>query len=367
MLKKGMKMKCLSNNTINKKRRASIWTTVLLSASISWQPHTGLPVSLDGTTGTALYESAQYPFAHTDFAAGYVRLAGGFSVPSGAEAFMSVHPPVSGIIDLNNTGMVTLGDDLNLASNVKLTSGGRINGMGYSIFLNHHLSLQGQILEVISNTVIDGRGNTLFLSGTQGEGILFINGAPGTRVTLKNMRIRGNKTYGFGFPSIVFGGAPNQCLVLQNVIFHLGDNFLFTGGKLEIRGETKITGLHTFDFRASEDILIKDDATLCIDTGTRFNYRPTDLDKNHLILNTRDSRLHLMGATLFAPKNTGLHLSRGQLLVDHKSVLKSNGAVEGDQAFEFGDGSMAGELTVNIAPGASLEIEDGFLKYQNQE
>lgn len=335
-------------------------------------------VSLDGTVAVQ-YQAANYVFANGDFARGFVRLNGGFTVPAAATVSLNLVVPTAGPINLNDTGVVFLEGDLPLQSDVTLSAGGIIDGQGYSVLMNGNLRVpSGKTLEFTSDTIIDGQGNSLILQNGTPGGQLFINGAPGTRLTLRNMTVRGLKFYADGTPAIRFGTNPDQSLTLENVNFILSDDFLFIGGKLEIKNVVKVSGKFLPEFRptleptlfvylSSDDCIIREDATLFIDSTIGWIYFPLDLNNKHMVMRRPSSQLFLNGAALFVPQEVGLLLTKGHILVDHKTFLQSNGVLDTSKPIQFGDGQKSQDVALNMFPGASLELADAFIRYKNKE
>lgn len=323
-------------------------------------------VSLDGTTGVSIYQAASYPFANTDFARGFVRLNGGFSVPAASTVNFNVLMPVAGPINLNSSGQITFEGDLALASNATLVTGGILDGQGFSFFLNGDFTIPaGQTLACSSNTVIDGQGHELILaSGTPGGQIL-INGS-GTTLTLRNMILRGLKEYGSGNRGIKFGVNPNQTLILENVEIHLAGHYVFTGGSLGIQGFTSLQGWNTFEYQASHNCTIQQDSTLFIDMHTGFSYKPSDLNDQHLVMTDSTSRLFLNGCTLSVPPSTGLFLTKGHLIVDHNTTFFGSGASQILEGIVFGDGVTSDDLNIDIMPAGNINLNSAFLTYANQ-
>ena len=324
--------------------------------------------SLDGTAGASIYEAASYPFADTDFARGFVRLNAGFSVPVAANVFLNLLTPVAGAINLNGTGAITLEGDMSLASNATLSAGGKINGQGNAVLLQGNLSLSaGVTIECTSDTIIDGQGHELLLLNGAPGGQILINGPVGTTVTLRNMTLRGLKNYTGGLSGIQFGANANQKLVLENVKVHLSGPYTFDGGKLDIKGNTSIDGWHTFEFAAPYDCTIKKDSTFFIDLRTTFKYRPSDLSRIRIVMEDKTSRLFLNGCTLDVPLVNGLRLSKGHLIVDHRTTFFNDNAHCEAMGIAFGTGIPGQDLQIDIMPAAILDLESTFLAYDNKD
>jgi len=329
--------------------------------------------SIDGTVSPQ-WVTTTPTFANGDFARGFVKFTQGFSVDAGAVVTMNVTESVAGQINLNSTGAIILEGDMHLAANATLAAGGgRIAPQnGAAIFLDGNLSVPaGTVLDIRDNTIIDGQGHELILENGNFGGVILINGPDHTTLTLRNMTLRGVRDYPGNIPSILFGSGLKQNLVLENVTVWVDDTYIFFGGNLLINGEVKLMGPHVFAYLSPNNLTINNDSTLFIDLDTVFHYAPTDRFSKHLHFESSTSRLFLNGCTVFAPNDTGLTLTNGHLIVDHRTVLASDGLADPDPqstAFNFGTAypDPNTNLTIDILPGAQLECSNGLFVYNNK-
>lgn len=346
--------------TIELKNTVRIWMVFALSVSFSWVPRSGYPVNnIDGSLSVQ-YATASHPFDGGDYAKGFVCFTQGFSVPAGVTtSLIHLCTPVSGPIDLSDTGEITLDGDVYCDSSMSLPSGGVIDGGGNTFFLGGDLIIPaGKTLSIASDTVIDGQGHSLICeAGSE----ITIDGPVGTTLTLKNMT-----SYG-ALLSIVFGASVDQVLILDNVVENLSDYTVFTGGALIIRNTVVISGENYFDYQSSYDCTIESYATLFLDLGTQFIYAPDDVKMTHIVFADQTSRLFLNGATLYTPLDIGLRLTDGHMIVDYKSLLSSNGGNKTTKGFEFGTGNSSRDIKITIAPTASLEMDGALVTYANQD
>jgi len=324
-----------------------------------------LAVTIDGT-GSVVFEQTQHVFGNGDSAIGAVCFNAGFTIPSSGTVTTNILFPVAGAIDLGGDGTLHLDGDVSLASNASISNGGKIDGNDNVIFLDGNITITaGTTIECTSNLVIDGQGHELvFESGSPG-GILLINGSNGTTLTLRNIVVRGLMDYGSNECSIMFGSDADQKLILENATCYLADDMIFSGGVLDIKGVSAIKGWHMFDYQAPYDLTILADSTLFVDMHTTLKYNPSDRLRTHLVLPDKTARLFLCGATLDVPATTGLMLTYGHLVIDHKTIFSGHGATREAGSIMFGDSEAAHNLYIDIFPAANLDVSNGFLTYNN--
>jgi hypothetical protein len=78
----------------------------------------------------------------------------------------------------------------------------------------------------------------------------------------------------------------------------------------------------------------------------------------------QSSRLFIDGCTL-SSTTTGMRLTRGTLIADHKNFLDNAGATSISEGFAFGDGNPDHDLSIEVKPGGSLNLIAGQWDYQN--
>lgn len=303
---------------------------------------------------------------------GFVRFNAGFSVDAGAVITCNILPPVSGPISLSNNGKIILSGDMVLGSNVTLETSGKIDGNDHVIFLQSDFIIPaGKTLTFVGNTTIDGQGHRLIFeqaSGSLQPGRIVIDGNEGTTVTFKNMTIEGVADSSTTRRSIQFVEgdiAKMQLLVLDSVCMILRENYTLSGAGMTIMGDSVIQGGKMLTFAASQDLLIKKNASLTFDMDVEFRYSPVDKSKTHLVFEDSSAVLFLNGCILSTLRTQPLILTKGHLIVDHKAYIYGSGANRNGLGVIFGDGNEDNNLLVDIMPGASLEVVDGFLTYDN--
>lgn len=276
---------------------------------------------LNGTS-TPVYSAINQVFhsGATSGAQGFVMLDGGFTALPAAQAVFDIFEPVSGPIDLRDTGILTLVDDLNLGANVTFSSGGLIDGRGHQLILGGNLTLpSNKILHFRSNTTIDGRGHTLTV-GDYAQ--LFVDSA--ITLTLENIVLKsGAKTN--VFPPVRCASSGSQ-LVLDNVVFEPGADIPFYQGSMSIYNTVLFTGTSALIYSSPQQSMIKSGAVLVFDKSTTFSYIPASTSKDLIQMQDATSRLVFDGCNVKCT-DTGFRLTNGQLLCDNKINLDSLSSV----------------------------------------
>ena len=144
--------------------------------------------NLDGSS-SVVYAATPQVFHNGEIARGFVRMNNGFTTEPAKTAILDTCITISGGIDLKKTGMISLGCDLMLESNVTLTTGGIISGNGKAIVLGGDLTLAAttyaRVLHIRNNTIINGNGQTLVI-GDRAQ--IFVD--HNATLTLCNMTIK---------------------------------------------------------------------------------------------------------------------------------------------------------------------------------
>ena len=141
----------------------------------------------------------------------------------------------------------------------------------------------------------------------------------------------------------------------------LAGDFNFNTGKLRFEKEVEISGRSTFTYASTEVSTIASSAMLKINNGVTFSYTSTNRDL--LAMADITAGLFLNGCTLAAP--TGIRLTKGTLFVDHKNMLTNASAASTAQGISLGNGVASGDLNIEMLPGGSLDLQSGFLNYEN--
>lgn len=289
----------------------------------------------------------------------------GFSIPAGDTVTVNVPIPVTGTIDGNNTGTLSLLGDLFLDSSGNFGSNGiKIDGQGHALHLFGNNTLpSGKTIEVTSSLTIDGHNNRVDLNTAN----FYLNGTSGTTLRLKNMTLYALKGSG-STAGIRVSATTGQKLVLENVSIYLVDDYTFTGGALDIYGNVVLVGDYAFTYASSQNCTIKSASMLLLDMHVTFKYMPGDSSANHLKFANLTSTLGFRGGTLYVPSTIGLNLKKGHLVVDHKSYVAQNWVSPefgtGSGRIAFGDGrSTTNNMAIDMLPGGQLIAQAAAVDY----
>jgi len=246
----------------------------------------------------------------------YVYYKDGFTIQDGVILTLQTPIPAMGNINLSNPGILSLSGDFYLGSNAYLTSGGIIDGNGYSLVMSCSFAIpENQYLRFTSDTTINGHGSTLFLDP---HARLIVD--CGVTLTIKNVRIK-NMRNDVNNPIIRLMGY-NSRVALQDVELALADDFEFRKGQLFIHDDVIVTGSSVFSYRSTKPGYIADAGTFGFDKGTTFFYHPNTNDNNLIKLQSKTAAMYFDGATL-QTTHTGLRLSHGRLFFDNKVTLST--------------------------------------------
>ena len=215
--------------------------------------------------------------------------------------------------------------------------------------LQTNLSFEG-------TSTLDGYGNRLHLQGYT------IETTQPSKLTLQNINlesVRGNNIRCVG---------DHASLVLKDCSLFLDRQYSFTAGTIRFESDVVIGGTNTFIYHSNYGSTIAPHATLALDVSTTFSYAPSRSsrpdNRDLILMSDVTSKFHLNGCTLVTTP-TGMRLTKGTLIVDHKVTLQNIGSASLSQAISFGNGTAADDLSVHIRPAATLELGTGVLHYQN--
>ena len=204
------------------------------------------------------------------------------------------------------------------------------------------------------NCVLNGEDHILNLKSL---GKIVVN-KKGSSLLLENLTIQG--LVGTNIRCL-----DNSCTISFNNVRWLQDSdFSFTTGRFAVVSQLVMTGSSKFLLNTSKQSNIAADAMLTLESGLTFSYDPRTNQRNLLALDAASSVLFMNGATL-ASTRTGLQLTKGQLMIDHKNFLRNDGAVSVSQSITLGDGIAADDVLVRLLPGGNINTLSGQLVYNN--
>ena len=219
--------------------------------------------------------------------------------------------PLYELLHFKNNSMLILENSLELDSKCTLSidKAATIYGNGNEISLHSNLIIpENRSLEFSANTIIDGQNNELLLSD---DSQLIIDS--NVTLTLRNLRLK-TSINSTETPAIkTFLGSQ---LCLQNVLFDLGEKFVFENGNLFIKNDVILFGENEFVYSSTQNCFIDKDSTLIIDLDTQFTYSPYSDNRDLIVMQDNTSQIFLNGCTI-ASTYTGMRLTKGTLNVDN--------------------------------------------------
>ncbi len=240
----------------------------------------------------------------------------GFTVNPDIVLTLNTPIPVTGNINLSETGIISLTNDLYFGSNAYLTSGGIIDGNGFSLALSCTFEIpENQALHITSDTTIHGHGTTFYL---QPHARIIVDN--NVTLTLKNVRLKSSRN-NVTNPIIQLNG-PSAQLAIMNSELALGSDFMFRDGQLFIHDDVLISGTHEFLYSSPQASYICDGAMLCFERGSTFFYCPSSSDNNLINMVSETAGMCFDGATL-QTTHTGIRLTKGVLCLDNDVTLSS--------------------------------------------
>ena len=253
----------------------------------------------------------------------FVKFRHGFIVDPSYTLSLDIVDPVSGVVNLGRqnttvgaTGAIALDSSVTFGPDVSLVQGGIVYGEGNTISFDGDFELPARKrLRILSDTVLDGRGNN-FIFGQDAQ--IMID--HGVTVTLKNMTIS-NVSNAY-FKQIVEPVGSTAGVALDNVIFDLQDDVYFKNGKLYVHGDVLVSGEHTFMYRSGATSYIVKNALLLFDCGSTFNYNPTTTSDSLIHMVDGSSCMAFDGAKLES-FGTPLRLTNGRLYLDNSVTISS--------------------------------------------
>ncbi len=279
-----------------------------------------------------------------------------------------------------NGGTVTLLQDMHLARGIVATSAGtislgdnrlilgskelqwatdmRFDGQSGEVHLNSDVHLSG-VWTFTGDCVLNGNGNALYL-GETGQIIIDNN----TELRLKNLLIRD------------IGGQNIRCLdddgviILDNVDWLQDDMFTFSHGAMQWSNFVHMCGTSTFAYQTVRTSTILRQSLLELDTYFTFTYDPVGSQARDLLeFADNTAVLKLTNANLFTNIG-GMQLTKGTLNIEGDTaisadVIEKNDNILSRGIIDLGGHSLASDLHIRIAIGASLTVARGGVAYKN--
>jgi len=236
------------------------------------------------------------------------------------------------------------------------------------IVMNSNMAIYGQPT-FQGNCVIDGNGYTLNIASAQS---FIIN--TGSTLQLKNVNLYGVAGNTSALDGII-AATPSffdstGVLQLRDMTWTQTADYTFLNGAFTIQGDVLFTGTSNFIYSSTQTSTINSNSTLMFDNFMTFSYAPSTLLlgssslNSLLVLTDNTSNLHILNTTLYI-STTGLQLTKGNLIVEGLcSVLSA--ATNSSQGIFIGDGALAAnDLTTMILAESGLNVQSGFVVYQN--
>jgi WD40 repeat protein len=223
---------------------------------------------------------------------------------------------------------------------------------GVKIVMNSNINLNVP-MACLGTVEIEGNDFTLDCSNMQNFSIL-----NNSTLSLKNMTLTGIS--GTKISNLNSTGV----LKLKNVTWIQNGDYTFNNGSFIIDGSVLLTGTSNFIYSSSQTSTILSSAFLNFDDSMTFSYAPSSNARNLIQMIDQSSTLNLLNTSLISTR-TGLQLTKGTLVVDGQCPVISE-AIAQNQGIMFGDGaSSANNVTVKVLPESGLNLNSGYLIYNN--
>ena len=255
--------------------------------------------------------------------------------------------------------VIEIFNDIRFSSDTTIESSGFLSPHGSAFILGGDLLIPDGIdVHFTTSGIIDGQGHNLIF-GRNSKLTL----DQYLTLTLRNINLRNLKNHGDGSSSISVKRSRRFQLALQNVDMHFERDFTFSFGQLYIHGDVNICGTNQFNYTSTYAARIDINSMWNFDKNSTFSYAPASDNRNLIVMADKTSTIFLNGTT-FKTTTTGLQLTTGTLIMDHKNYIY-NDSTRLSGAIAFGDGNSNNDLNIEILPGGSLELMSGILDYKN--
>ena len=203
------------------------------------------------------------------------------------------------------------------------------------------------------SSILWGRGNSLSLGSAS------IISKSATGLTIKDVFLKGLSSNNLKCE------VSTAKITFDNTMLYMDANFGFTTGVFAIRNQSAIKGPYQFTYQSAQTSSIETKSELTIFDGSIFRYQPTVASNNLLSFADSTAQLTLQNCTL-SVSTTGLALTTGSLKISGTCSLASDATVPSEGVF-IGNNTLANDLSISIEPGASLDLTQGYLTYNNVE
>lgn len=202
-------------------------------------------------------------------------------------------------------------------------------------------------------TVFQGFGNKIMMNNA------VISVLPGGRLTMQDLFVEGLKQFN------IRAQGDSASVKFKNTTLCVSNNYSFTSGRILFEMDVRMIGTNTFGYRPTNaQSKISPCSRLLLDTGLTLSYAPVAANRDLLGMADRSSVLYLNGCSI-SSTTTGMRLTNGTLVVDHKNQFFNAGATSASQAITFGNGTAANDLAIEMMPGGRIQVQSGQLAYQN--
>ncbi len=263
---------------------------------------------------------------------------------------------LSSPIDLQG-GTLTLGSDMILSNQTTIDSSGNFDLQGNAIIFGGDLTLPTNVaIKVVSSGILDGQGNEL--KNAINAKLIIDNSVT---LTLRNINWLASGSTQIEMRS------PTSKLTLQNTALSFDRDYSFTQGQLFIQDDVLVTGTNKFSYASTGTCYIASHSTLYFDKNTTFSYSPrltkrhTQSERNLIKMADTTSEIYFDECTLQLP-DSGWQLINGTIYFDNKVTVYGSTAQE--NSFEFGNGSVNGDVNIQLLSGALLN-NFGYIYYNS--
>ncbi len=335
--------------------------------------HTFLSAVVYGSeTQVSLVPAVTFPAADNDNAMlCFGGFRNGFTLEDSTTtcAFQSIYP-VSGMIALNG-GSLSLHEDFIVTNTASITGGGQfiannhqlqlcasVNSLNSTYTFHNVLLVLGSDMNTTGQLIFEGDchvmgvGYRLTLSNA---GSIVV--APGSRLVFDTIDL--NDIHG---ANIACADDSAQ-IVLHDTQWHQSDDFTFGLGSIEISQVVDIIGPYSFIYDSHCTSTIDEWSRLNITQGMVFEIGRKDGQEPLHFESNETSILSFQDSSLLVT-NSGMQLVAGQILVDGNVMIDSS-STSTDVGLIFGDGTFAGDISLTLNSGASVQFRSGWLVYNN--